>query len=314
MWQGCWHIPDCSWDVESLCGWMGPADSWSNRVYHRFWEDAHWMRWEFCSEIRARYHPNPTPDRWPLESLPLISETGIQVTAVVGIGDHLGAATSGFSPGPRFCCFRRHHSIIVSLYQGKGVTLERRNYRGLKLLDQVIKMRGWLKTFYDNKCTLMTCNLVSCLDATPQTPYSLCANYVKRIYVVNERLHMAFIDLEKAFNRVPRRVIWWALRKLGIDKWLVRLIQSLHENAKSRVCVCCNLSSSQFWKPSPRSFVHDVPGKTYMQMTWSLLNRWRNYNRSWSSGRPAWKERDFGSTWAKPRSWYLGLCSMCFRN
>ena len=43
-----------------------------------------------CSEIRARYHPNPTPDRWPLESLPLGSETGIQVTAVVGIGDHLG--------------------------------------------------------------------------------------------------------------------------------------------------------------------------------------------------------------------------------
>ena len=43
-----------------------------------------------CSEIRAIYHPNPTPDRWPLESLPLGSETGIQVSAVVGIGDHLG--------------------------------------------------------------------------------------------------------------------------------------------------------------------------------------------------------------------------------
>ena len=45
---------------------------------------------DVCSEIRARYHPNPTPDRWPLESLPLGSETGIQVSAVVGIGDHLG--------------------------------------------------------------------------------------------------------------------------------------------------------------------------------------------------------------------------------
>ena len=43
-----------------------------------------------CSEIRARYHPSPTPDRWPLESLPLGLETGIQVSAVVGIGDHLG--------------------------------------------------------------------------------------------------------------------------------------------------------------------------------------------------------------------------------
>ena len=64
--------------------------------------------------------------------------------------------------------------------------------------------------------------------------------------------------------------------------------------------------SSRFWKPSPRSFVQDVPGKTCMQTTWSSsLNSWRNYKRSWSSGRPTWKERDFGSTWAKPRSWYL---------
>ena len=28
--------------------------------------------------------------------------------------------------------------------------------------------------------------------------------------------------------------------------------------------------SSWFWKPSPRSFIQDVPGKTCMQMTWSL--------------------------------------------
>ena len=28
---------------------------------------------------------------------------------------------------------------------------------------------------------------------------------------------MAFVDLEKTFDRVPRKVIWWALRKLGVD-------------------------------------------------------------------------------------------------
>jgi len=30
-----------------------------------------------------------------------------------------------------------------------------------------------------------------------------------------EKLFVAFIDLEKAFDRVPREVIWWALRKKG---------------------------------------------------------------------------------------------------
>ena len=35
----------------------------------------------------------------------------------------------------------------------------------------------------------------------------------------NNRLYMAFVDLEKAFARVPWKVIWWALRKLGVEEW-----------------------------------------------------------------------------------------------
>ena len=48
---------------------------------------------------------------------------------------------------------------------------------------------------------------------------------------------MAFVDLEKAFDRVPRKVIWWALRKLGVDEWIVRLVQGMYSNARSRVRV-----------------------------------------------------------------------------
>ena len=48
---------------------------------------------------------------------------------------------------------------------------------------------------------------------------------------------MAFVDLEKAFDRVSRDVIWWAMRKLGIDEWLVRLVQSMYKDVRSRVRV-----------------------------------------------------------------------------
>ena len=37
----------------------------------------------------------------------------------------------------------------------------------------------------------------------------------------NKRLYMAFVDLEKAFDRVPQKVIWWALGKLGVEEWIV---------------------------------------------------------------------------------------------
>ena len=34
---------------------------------------------------------------------------------------------------------------------------------------------------------------------------------------------MAFVDLEKAFDRVPREVLWWALREVGVEEGIVRL-------------------------------------------------------------------------------------------
>ena len=48
---------------------------------------------------------------------------------------------------------------------------------------------------------------------------------------------MAFVDLEKAFDRVPQEVIWWALRKLGVEEWIVRLVQGMYANAQIRVHV-----------------------------------------------------------------------------
>ena len=46
---------------------------------------------------------------------------------------------------------------------------------------------------------------------------------------------MAFVDLEKAFDRVHRDVLWWALRQSGVDEWLVRVIQLMFEGAITSV-------------------------------------------------------------------------------
>ena len=46
----------------------------------------------------------------------------------------------------------------------------------------------------------------------------------KKYLAVNKRLYMAFVDLKNASDHVPRKVIWWTLRKLGVEEWIVRLV------------------------------------------------------------------------------------------
>ena len=97
---------------------------------------------------------------------------------------------------------------------------------------------------------------------------------------------MAFVDLEKAFDRVPRKVIWWAQRKLGVDEWIVRLVQGMYSNARSRVrvgegyseefevkvgihqgSVLSPLLSSLCWKPCHVSSTVGSHGRTSMLTT-----------------------------------------------
>ena len=46
-----------------------------------------------------------------------------------------------------------------------------------------------------------------------------------------KKLYYAFVDLEKAFDRVPREVVRWAMRKLGVDEWLIRTVMPLYTAA-----------------------------------------------------------------------------------
>ena len=84
----------------------------------------------------------------------------------------------------------------------------------------------------DRWCQLMIPSLaLSQIEA--QQMQSLSSGSCKK----SKRLYMAFVDLEKAFDQVTRKVIWWALRKLGADEWIVGLVQGMYSNARSHVCV-----------------------------------------------------------------------------
>jgi len=43
-----------------------------------------------------------------------------------------------------------------------------------------------------------------------------------------KKLYFDFMDLEKAFDRVPREVIRWAMLKLGVEECLVSAVMSVY--------------------------------------------------------------------------------------
>ena len=42
-----------------------------------------------------------------------------------------------------------------------------------------------------------------------------------------KKLFFAFVDLEKASDQVPREVVKWAMRRLGVDEWLIRAVMTM---------------------------------------------------------------------------------------
>ena len=62
----------------------------------------------------------------------------------------------------------------------------------------------------------------------------------------DKKLLMCFVDLEKAFDRVPRKVKQWALRMKRLPEILVKAVMSLYEGSKTKVKVGSEFSE-KFW-------------------------------------------------------------------
>ena len=134
--------------------------------------------------------------------------------------------------------------IHNQLLQGKGDVLLRGNYRGLKLLDQVMKvMEHILATIIRTQVDIDAMQF-GFMPGRGTTDAIFILRQVHEKYLGKHKdLYFAFVDLEKAFDCVPRKVLWWAMRRVGVDEWLIRTIQAMYTNAKSSVRINGQFSS-----------------------------------------------------------------------
>ena len=59
--------------------------------------------------------------------------------------------------------------------------------------------------------------------------YLRCGNIIWRNIGENTKDCMLFIDLEKAYDRVPRQEVWICMRENGMPEKCVRIVQEIYE-------------------------------------------------------------------------------------
>ena len=114
-------------------------------------------------------------------------------------------------------------SFILNLNKGKGDALQRGNYRGLKLTDQPV-LDSFIQEMVD--IDAMQFGFVP-VRGTTDAIFIICQLQEKHI-AANKPLYFVFVGLEKAFDQVPRKVLWWASSSLGMEEWAVSVIQGMY--------------------------------------------------------------------------------------
>ena len=135
-------------------------------------------------------------------------------------------------------------SSLVPIFKGKGDPLNPNSYRGIKLLEHAFKLYevsdGRLREVVDiDKMQYGFMPRKGTVDAV-----FVLRRLSEKFRAKNNKLFFVFVDLEKAFDQVPREVIRFVLRRKGVPEYLINGVMSLCKGCKTAVSVDGELSSS----------------------------------------------------------------------
>ena len=130
--------------------------------------------------------------------------------------------------------------------KNKGDTTQRGNYRGSKLSERIMKV--FERVIQQKIREMVDVDAVqSGFLPVKGTAYVIfIAHQVEERYLEKKKkLSFAFLDLEKAFDQVPREVVKWAMKKLGVDECLIRSVMAMYSD-NNNVISLNNIAGNKF--------------------------------------------------------------------
>ena len=127
-------------------------------------------------------------------------------------------------------------SRMVPIFKGKGDVLECNNYRGIKLMSHTMKLWERMIEARLREITKIAVNQFGFRPGKSTTESIFALRMLQEKYRErNKELHMVFVDLEKAYDRVPRELIWWSLRKKRVPEAYIKISQDTYEDCETQV-------------------------------------------------------------------------------
>ena len=134
-------------------------------------------------------------------------------------------------------------SVLVLIFEGKGDVMNCGSYRGVRLLKRGMKV---IEKVLERKIRVLVdfdeAQFGFMLGKGTTDALLLVRRLQEEHRAIDKRMYMCFVDLEMAFDRVPRRVMEWAMRKKGLSEIVVKAVMSLYEGAETKVRVGSGLS------------------------------------------------------------------------
>ncbi|KAK3515943.1 hypothetical protein QTP86_004940, partial [Hemibagrus guttatus] len=135
-------------------------------------------------------------------------------------------------------------SVLVPIFKNKGDVQSCSNYRGIKLMSHTMKLWERVVEARLRKVVEICEQKYGFMPRKSTTDAIFALRILMEKYRDGQReLHCVFVDLEKAYDRVPREELWYCMRKSRVAEKYVRVVQDMYE--RSRTVVRCAVGQTE---------------------------------------------------------------------